>query len=210
MNIQFIRKKGFTLAEVLITLVIIGVIAAMTIPTLMNNTNKQEYVSKLRKAYATLSQATNKIITDEGMPRGDIGGWVTSRTAVFNLYKKYLNVTKDCLTSSDCSIPDTDVINMTYAGYKLILSDGMVINISTNDTHCGLDHVQGTSNVCQYIDVDINGHKKPNKLGRDIFSFGLKEDGKLYPLGCEGDFCNSNNIYWLCTCKVLREGAINY
>ena len=67
--------RGFTLAEVLITLVIIGVIAAMTIPTLMNNTNKQEYVSKLKKAYSTLSQATNRIITEEGNPRGDIGGW---------------------------------------------------------------------------------------------------------------------------------------
>ena len=47
--------RGFTLAEVLITLVIIGVIASMTIPTLMNKTNKQEYVSRLKKAYSTLS-----------------------------------------------------------------------------------------------------------------------------------------------------------
>ena len=67
--------RGFTLAEVLITLVIIGFIAAMTIPTLINKTNNQEYVSKLKKAYSTLSQATNRIITEEGNPRGDIGGW---------------------------------------------------------------------------------------------------------------------------------------
>ena len=66
-------KMGFTIAEVLITLVIIGVIAAMTIPTLMNNTNKQEYVSKLKKAYATLSQATNRIIADEGLAQLILG-----------------------------------------------------------------------------------------------------------------------------------------
>ena len=67
--------QGFTLAEVLITLVIIGVITSMTIPTLMNNTNKQEYVSRLKKAYSALSQATNKIIADEGNPNPSIGGW---------------------------------------------------------------------------------------------------------------------------------------
>ena len=95
------NKNGFTLAEVLITLVIIGVIAAMTIPTLMNNTNKQEYVSKLKKAYSTMAQATNKIIADEGNPRADIGGWATSPEAVYNLYRKYLNKAKDCgLTSN--------------------------------------------------------------------------------------------------------------
>ena len=74
----FGRFKGFTLAEVLITLVIIGVIASMTIPTLMNNTNKQEYVSRLKKTYSTLAQATNRIIADAGNPRADIGGWATS------------------------------------------------------------------------------------------------------------------------------------
>ena len=88
--------KGFTLAEVLITLVIIGVIASMTIPTLMNNTNKQEYVSRLKKAYSALSQATNKIIADEGNPNPSIGGWAVDTEAVYNMYKKYLSVAKDC------------------------------------------------------------------------------------------------------------------
>ena len=55
------NKSAFTLAEVLITLVIIGVIAAITVPTLINKTNKQEYGSKLKKAYSTLSQVTNQM-----------------------------------------------------------------------------------------------------------------------------------------------------
>ena len=80
-------KDGFTLAEVLITLVIVGVIAAMTIPTLMNNTNKQEYVSRLKKTYSTMAQATNRIIAEEGKPKGSIGGWATSRDSIYNLYK---------------------------------------------------------------------------------------------------------------------------
>ena len=67
------KLKAFTLAEVLITLVIIGVIAAMTIPTLMNNTNNQELVSRLKKTYSELSQATNRIIADEGLAQLILG-----------------------------------------------------------------------------------------------------------------------------------------
>ena len=59
-------KRGFTLAEVLITLVIIGVIAAMTIPTLISSTGDQEYKTGLKKAFATLNQvvAVNSVLGD--------------------------------------------------------------------------------------------------------------------------------------------------
>ena len=51
------RKNAFTLSEVLITLVIIGVIAAITVPSLMNNTNAEEYRASLKKAISGLNQA---------------------------------------------------------------------------------------------------------------------------------------------------------
>ena len=50
-------KKGFTLAEVLITLAIIGIVAAMTIPTLVNNYRKKDTTAKLKKFYSTMIQA---------------------------------------------------------------------------------------------------------------------------------------------------------
>lgn len=62
----FLRRNGFTLAEVLITLVIIGIIAAMTIPSLINKTNEQETVSALKKTYSSLSQAYQKIFAENG------------------------------------------------------------------------------------------------------------------------------------------------
>ncbi len=55
-------RKGFTLAEVLITLVIIGVIAAITIPPLMNKTNEQDTVVAVKKAYSILSQAYQRVV----------------------------------------------------------------------------------------------------------------------------------------------------
>lgn len=54
---MFKSKKGFTLAEVLITLGIIGVVAAMTIPTLIANTNGAKFRSQFKKTLSTLNQA---------------------------------------------------------------------------------------------------------------------------------------------------------
>lgn len=56
----FEKKVAFTLAEVLITLVIIGVVAAMTVPSLMSNTNKKENIVRLKKAVSTINQALNR------------------------------------------------------------------------------------------------------------------------------------------------------
>ena len=208
--------RGFTLAEVLITLVIIGVIAAMTIPTLMNNTNKQEYVSRLKKAYSTLSQATNRIITEEGNPRGDIGGWATSTEAVFNMYKKYLSNAKVCGIDTNGCFSGTylrmDGTTATYDNnkYTLVIADGTEISMwdANFSLNCSLSS-SGTNHVCQQIMVDINGEKGPNKLGQDAFSFTLQEHG-LVPTGCDDDLCRNTSAGWACACKVLREGAINY
>ena len=54
---QTCRHLGFTLAEVLITLGIIGVVAAMTIPTLIANTNSAKFRSQFKKTLSTLNQA---------------------------------------------------------------------------------------------------------------------------------------------------------
>ena len=61
-----LKRKAFTLAEVLITLVIIGVIAAITIPSLINKTNEQETVVAVKKAYSILSQAYQRIVAENG------------------------------------------------------------------------------------------------------------------------------------------------
>ena len=216
---------AFTLAEVLITLVIVGVIAAMTIPTLMNNTNKQELVSKLKKTYSTMAQATNRIITDEGNPRGDIGGWAASPEAVYNMYKKYLNKAKDCGSGSGCfesmvsnngyykNLNGGNYYNSRFASnqfYRLILSDGAQLLIADTASDCSQSYHDST-NGCSSLWIDINGEKKPNQWGRDIFIFILKEDG-LYPAGCEGNSsdCNKNSTGYNCACKVFRENAMNY
>lgn len=220
-NKNFNKKCAFTLAEVLITLVIIGVIAAVTIPTVVNNTKKQEYVSKLKKTYSTLSQATAKIVAENGSAEN----WVTSTEGVYNLYKKHLSIAKDCGSSSGC-LDQASEIKYLYGsqnpsyfstydssnGFRFLLSDGTQVRFTNGVSATCTYNDDGRSNDnCAFIMVDVNGAKKPNQLGRDIFWFVIKSGG-LYPRGCEdgSSRCRINNSGDDCACKVIRENAMNY
>ena len=215
------RNDGFTLAEVLITLVIIGVIGALTVPALIQNTQKQEYVSALKKAYSTLSQATQQIITEEGSPKCDDGGWACTTEQIFDLYKKYIMNIKDCGTGQGCfsdgDYRDLNGYTFKMTGYgsayhKMILSDGVSVMLDDNVfTDCS-QNWYGSENNCVHFFVDINGAKGPNTRGRDLFYFGLTPNG-LVPWGCSGGWCNGemdNGSGHGCACKVLTEGAMNY
>ena len=190
----------------------------MTIPTLINKTNKQEYVSRLKKAYSTIAQATQKLIAEEGNPRADLGGWATSSEAVYNKYIKYLNKAKECGKGNTGCFEGTyhrrngtsanfDAISNKYA---FVIADGVEVIIGTGDfsSDCSING-SGTNEICQHFNIDVNGAKGPNIIGIDAFGFSLKENG-LVPTGCDYDICQSSSNGWDCTCKVLREGAINY
>lgn len=172
-------QKAFTLAEVLITLGIIGVVASLTIPTLINNKAKQETVTKLEKVYSTLSQTINAVKNDTGdynlTPYQNGSGW----DAFANEYlKPYLKKGLDCGrfdTSSLCQYsfykPDGKTIIATWGSNqnKFYLTDGTLI-ISTGNQ---------SGMLCVY--VDLNGSKGPNIQGKDIFIFGFTSEQKLQP-----------------------------
>ena len=208
-------RKAFTLAEVLIALTIIGVIAAITVPALIQRTNKQEYVSALQKTYSTLSQAAQMIITENGNPKCDDGGWACSTEDVYKMFKKYLNNAKECgNTSSGCF----DGTYLQYNGgtvnftgrYNFVMADGTLVSMRKADFSNDCSGVgSGSTEYCQLIVVDVNGAKKPNVVGLDTFSFVLKPDG-LHYAGCDSNGCKKTLAGWGCTCKVIREGAINY
>ena len=219
------KKRGFTLAEVLITLVIIGVIGALTVPSLIQNTQKQEYVTGAKKAYSTLSQAAQMIIAEEG-PAGGETGWASSQENVYNLFKKHLINARECGSSTGCYSGDKGYKRRTggftgkwdnFSGYlKLVTADGMQIVFNSVSSGCDLDVKMGSNDVCGIIYADVNGAKKPNEAGRDLFTFVIKNDG-LYPAGCDiaEDVCSHPDITkdtWghTCTCKVIRENAMNY
>ena len=213
-----IYKKVFTLAEVLITLVIVGVVAALTIPAVISKYKEQELVSRLKKTYSSLAQATSAIIAEEGSPRY----WAISNSDVYNQYITRLNKVKSCgnevgeacFTQKIYDLDSSDLRNWwdnDARYYKFILSDGAQVMVLDFNSDCTKSEF-GTTGVCGSFQVDVNGAKKPNVLGRDNYRFNLTEKG-LVPSGCDAsdNYLSSHDPGgWYRACKVLRENAINY
>ena len=93
--------RAFTLAEVLVTLGIIGVVSAMTVPSLMQNYQRQSYVAQLHKVYNESQQAAQMVLTDTNALDLKEAG-LTTDEAVDAWVKKYFKVVKECETMQNC------------------------------------------------------------------------------------------------------------
>ena len=188
----------------LITLVIIGVIAAATIPTLINNTNKEELRTGLLKSQTVISNALELYYSKNGI-RLLPDELRNNRGRLYSELKKYLSVAKDCGYSGCASVVDGVFPYKTFPGNRgintsyiddgqLILNDGM-----------GVYFENSAGNV--YIIVDVNGiGKKPNKAGHDLFYFQLNDDGYIVPMGAEGpDYYSATDEY----CSKTSTGLYN-
>jgi len=83
-----IKKLGFTLAEVLIVLGIIGIVANMTIPTLIQNVQAEEYITTYKRVYSDISSVVKDIIDENGM--GSLAGVLTDSDDTFTTaFKQY-------------------------------------------------------------------------------------------------------------------------
>lgn len=145
------KKLGFTLAEVLITLGIIGVVAAMTIPTLMTQTNGAEFRSGFKKALSSLNQAITMNVALDNQDFSD----VNTATAVGAVLQSRLNVINSAIGTA--AVPNIGA-NFAAANYTLLLNDGMAISFYPTATSCS-----AAGAACRMI-IDVNGNKKPNTL----------------------------------------------
>ena len=200
------KKYGFTLAEVLITLGIIGVIAAMTLPTLIQKQHEKEIVTALKKFHSLMSQAyvfaveKNGPIELWGLDTGtdDDDTFSESSKKYMDLFSPYLKTVKRCKANeANCYAPVIyKYINgNTYMNgttpYKLetaALSDGMVFSIEPMSADCTFarGRTKQLQNICASLFVDVNGVKNPNVLGKDVFSFYITKYG-LVPRGTAMD-----------------------
>ena len=172
-----LKKAAFTLAEVLITLGIIGVVVAMTLPALIENHQKQVTVTRLKKAYTILAEATKM----SEIVNGSINDWdfdLPSETFLktyVDPFVKYIG--KDHGSSVNQRINykylngetvTECMINNSHEGVRQ-LADGTIFFI---------DSWSPGDNTFRGILIDINGYKRPNMIGKDAFSFAyIKEKG---------------------------------
>jgi len=137
------NKSGFTLAEVLVTLAVIGIVAALAVPSLLNNTNQQEYKTGLKKAVALLNQTIQLKIARDGQDASSTN--IGSATALAQYFENEMRVIK---TESATQFHTADGLQ-----YSFSWSAGGCLNTDTLDT----------SAKCTVI-VDVNGDKGPNVI----------------------------------------------
>ncbi len=190
------KNRAFTLAEVLITIGIIGIVAAMTLPTVINNIQDKQFKAAFKKEFSAISQAMLKVYTDDETTYEQVE-WQNMATYVCKVAKQLKTVKSglkcDLILAQNESISDNIsqmwdlkeiswygggnnklqwydkhgkimTINTAFNAYTFALSDGTVINF----------------NSVNQIFIDVNGFKKPNTIGRDIFYCYLP-DGEVTP-----------------------------
>ncbi len=215
------RHIAFTLAEVLITLGIIGIVAALTLPTVINKIEKQVIKSQFRKAYSTLSQALSKTEADLGYKSQCAYGSLTiydeDCPVLRNALEKNLKIVKVCrgnalrdgcfpkssyegidtvkrINNPNITDSEIDYWKQNCGGFiKSRLEQNSIVYILNDGVVLIL---YGESP--KIISVDVNGHKGPNKWGHDIFTFNIFTNNKK-PL-----YLKPDNEY---SCQPIEKGG---
>ena len=179
-----LKSAAFTLAEVLVTLGIIGVVSAMTVPTLMQNYQRQSYVTQLHKVYNEMSQGFQQMMTDRNALNLKETGLLNTTEQATETFKNYFKVVQDCGNNfSPCFASEyrsttgssIKTVEANWWSSSFVLADGAAIGL-----HGLIDYSAGNvSYPYGYMYVDINGAKGPNITGRDFFLFYYFNDGTL-------------------------------
>ena len=187
------RKYAFTLAEVLVTLGIIGVVASMTLPSLVQKQQEKVTVARVKKAYSILQEAFLMAVQKNGTPdQWGATGMYEASSHIFTARKfiPYMKVTADCTGMNTRQVYKkcTTVYNDSASFASIKIADGTTVIFRRWNGLCNSQF--GSSkmlkNVCGSISIDTNATGKPNVEGKDIFSFYLTKNG-IYPVGTEMD-----------------------
>lgn len=181
MNLKY--EKGFTVSEVLVAVAIIGVVAALVVPAMINNFAKSGFESLLGSFYNDLSQSITLANTEKGA--------YLSRTSLATntgakLLKTYMQVKLEpnCSADEPCfantyeSIDGTvtksisEACSETFTQVMINNGAAVCINAMTTDASKIKDNYS-------VIYVDTNGPDEPNIGGKDMFVFNLYSDGSI-------------------------------
>lgn len=231
------KRLAFTLAEILIVIGIIGIVAEMVIPSLISNVQVQTTITLLQKAYNETSSAINQIATDGGciddLGCSGIFAAGTDNTSFGQAFTKYFKVARDCGINSANGKCWADQTNNNYDGssasntyfntngyYTFLTADGMSFALNNSSTASGC-----STSYCGFIVVDINSNKGPNTLGRDTFFFlpytkaspgsnnrllrAYGERGTLpWNLGGANHCSTTDPIGYFCAGRIIEKGWV--
>jgi prepilin-type N-terminal cleavage/methylation domain-containing protein len=212
-------KKAFTLAEVLITVAIVGIVAAITIPALVQKSFEKSTIGKLRKLHYNLQHVM------ETLKGEDIYVLSTEYTNkdLTNMFAKNLKATKICYPPNAKACMDKVPTYKTVGG-------GTATSFITN-LEGAIVLADGTTIFFRYVNsnswvqifVDTNGSALPNRLGEDTFSFRIDRESKDLVLSPRGTTNWKDDVYCKpkvstsyshnglgCTKWAVMQGNMNY
>ncbi len=224
---SLVKAIAFTLAETLVVMGIIGVVAALTIPNLNQSTGDREKVAKVKKIYANLEDAFGRAQAvygpyDEWYDGFDGSDYESRNTRFAERMLEFMKVSKNCgFDGTGCfssSVPtdaDGEKLDDSYDefGYRVILADGT--SVKFNNWKSGFK-----------IIVDIDGpNKGKNQYGNDIFDFYMETDSLYkpskqivpsYPYEADGDIFYEGKyevtgyLGNYATAWIIRNGNMDY
>ena len=213
------RKFGFTLAEVLITLGIIGVVAALTVPTLIAKYKEKENVAKLKKVYSTLSQAMLFAVEEYGtldtwgmsqsnVGKNDDGKTILDTTSMGTIADRLAKYTKHTRLAPnwgegivETNMQKTPLAN-NYAQFDrpaaFALDDGTIVMLGqvSNNANCAKSDITQRA-ICSSAIIWFPDKTKQRIEGVNQFDFYIMKD-RLIPWGVPGDAFNPFDT----SCKI--------
>ena len=197
------KSFAFTLTELLLAMAIIGTITAMTIPNVINNYQRDAYLTKLRKVVNDFTNTVDMLITEEGKQNLlQTSIFTDSTNGLHNFIAHKFKVIKVCdAKASGCFASEKyKSISGSSSSYECdsksyVLADSAVICVAKN-----------TSDIS--VQVDTNGEEGPNIGGRDMFSFKIDSSGNV---ATSSDTCNSSATGDGCLKDILEANwKMNY
>lgn len=194
-------KIAFTLAEVLITLGIIGVVAAMTIPSLIQSYKEKATVTAVKQSYSIFAQALKMVTIDNpdlsALTDSSLSAKENSQI-MFNEISKHIKKVKSCDVDKKC-MGNTYYLNLNNEKVSnWDTYNNLVTGVLANGTSFWIlslpASISGEETYAGQIGIDINGNKRPNKFGVDFFWFTFNKNGELFAGRGEG----TGGIYGNC------------
>ncbi len=232
-------KKAFTLAEVLITLGVIGIVAAITIPLIINTYRRIAYPMQLKAVYSKLLVAQKTLNDEYGTPEqwqyrspdsdykyieAIFKRYATELSAISVYPPGSYNYEKTGVSSSvkmlngqiAKAVPGWAISHYIYEAwfnYRMQLKSGATIAMFfTNGTNAFVLWPLNNKKMYAAFLIDINGSSPPNIIGRDIFAFGLKGgNNSIVPYMDDTADCNKQGAGLSCSRKIIQDGwKMNY
>ena len=213
------KRIAFTLAEVLITLGIIGVVAALLLPTLFSKIQDKELESRYKKSKSVLANGYKMMMIKEDM--GSLEDLSALSDIEFgSVHKKSFNIVKDEIYYGQGSSKIIDSLPKKYkikdgisetvepwqyhVLYSFVTSDGFTYVVKVPES----DAQNPDSPSFLEIWVDLNNKNKPNIINKDLYSFSLDRNGVLTDLSLKEYSCGTMALF--CSRQECMKLGRNY